>query len=146
LGLLKGGPEELVESGALSTFFPHGLGHLLGLDVHDMEDLGDRAGYGPDAERSDHPALAALRLDRILEPGMVVTIEPGVYFSPLLMERARGTPSIRNRICWEKVEAFAGLGGVRIEDDVLVTEAGSEVLSAACPKGMAEIEELMASR
>lgn len=140
LGLLDGAPRDLFDSGALSVFFPHGLGHLLGLDVHDMEDLGDRAGYGPEGQRANHPAFRALRLNRVLEPDMVVTIEPGLYFSPLLLRRAKEDRTISRQIRWTEVERFRGVRGIRIEDDVLVTGQDPVVLSASAPKSVPEIE------
>lgn len=140
LGLLRGTAEALFESGAVSVFFPHGLGHLLGLDVHDMEDLGERAGYGPGRSRSEHPAMKALRLDRTLESDMVVTIEPGFYVSPLLLARARDEKTISALINWSEVDRYLGVRGIRIEDDVLVTEDEPVVLSQSAPKTVAEIE------
>jgi Xaa-Pro aminopeptidase len=141
LGILRGDPDNLVERGAHALFFPHGLGHLLGLDVHDMEDLGDRAGYGPGRARSGQFGLAYLRLDRDLEPGMLVTIEPGFYNVPAILadERLCG-PFDRDRtLDRERLAAFADVRGIRIEDDVLCTEEGSEVLTAAIPKEADEV-------
>ena len=86
LGLLRGDPAELHADGVVASFFPHGVGHLLGLDVHDMEDLGDRAGYAPGRHRGAEPGLRFLRLDRDLAPGMAVTIEPGLYLNPALLD------------------------------------------------------------
>lgn len=140
LGLLRGSPSDLLETGAVSVFFPHGLGHLLGLDVHDMEDLGDRAGYGPGRGRSEHPAQKALRLDRTLERHMVVTIEPGFYVSPLLLARAKENRALQGLINWSEVERYQGVRGIRIEDDVLVTDGEPVVLSASAPKTISEIE------
>jgi Xaa-Pro aminopeptidase len=140
LGLLRGSAEELVASGATAVFYPHGLGHLLGVDVHDLEDLGDRAGYGSELERDPSPAFRALRLGRVLEEDMVVTVEPGLYFSPLLLARARQDPSLYGQIQWPRLEPFLGLGGIRIEDDVQVRSAGSRVLSEAVPKELGEVE------
>jgi Xaa-Pro aminopeptidase len=105
-----------------------------------MEDLGDRAGYGPEAQRADHPAFRALRLNRVLEPDMVVTIEPGLYFSPLLLRRAKEDRTIARQIRWAEVERFRSVRGIRIEDDVLVTDEDPVILSASAPKSVAEIE------
>ena len=143
IGLLRGAPEHLLESGAVSVFFPHGLGHLLGLDVHDMEDLGDLAGYGPDAQRSTHPAEATLRLRRTLAPGMCVTIEPGFYQVPFLLEKARADAELRPLIDWHILEQFADVRGIRIEDDVVVTEGGREILSDGAPKDPDEIKRVV---
>lgn len=145
LGILKGGTTDtLVETGAASVFFPHGLGHLLGLDVHDMEDLGDAAGYGPGQKRSQHPSLSTLRLRRVLQENMCVTIEPGFYQVPLLLERAKADQRVRELIDWKRLEAFSDVRGIRIEDDVLVGDQGARVLSAAAPKEISEIEALLA--
>jgi Xaa-Pro aminopeptidase len=139
LGILRGSSDELFESGAASLFFPHGLGHLLGLDVHDMEDLGDRAGYGSGAVRSLHPAFTALRLNRTLLPGMCVTIEPGFYQVPLLLERARADNAVRHLVNWDRLADFSDVRGIRIEDDVLITEREPEVLSRDAPKEISEV-------
>lgn len=135
LGILRGSPEGLVERGAHALFFPHGLGHLLGLDVHDMEDLGDRAGYAPGRARSPRFGLGYLRLDRDLAPGMLVTIEPGFYMVPaILADRGLCGPFDADRtLDRERLAQFADVRGIRIEDDVLCTEGEPEVLTAAIP-------------
>ncbi len=143
LGVLRGGLDELVQSGAASVFFPHGLGHLLGLDVHDMEDLGDRAGYGENQERDAHPTLATLRLTRVLKAGMCVTIEPGFYQVPLLLERARADARVAQLIDWQRLGSFSDVRGIRIEDDVLVSDGGGIVLSDAAPKEIEHIEQML---
>jgi Xaa-Pro aminopeptidase len=143
LGILQGQVDALVEDGAHALFFPHGVGHLLGLDVHDMEDLGDRAGYAPGRTRSEQFGLSHLRLDRDLVAGMVVTIEPGFYQVPsLLADPARVGLSDRalNR---EKLAAYEDVRGIRIEDDVLVTDRGSDVLTHALGSTPDEIEFLV---
>ncbi|HSC86318.1 MAG TPA: Xaa-Pro aminopeptidase [Polyangiaceae bacterium] len=143
LGILRGNAEELYERGVVAVFFPHGLGHLLGLDVHDMEDLGDRAGYAAGLQRSESPGESALRLDRVLEVDQVVTIEPGFYRSPLLLARARADRHVRDAIDWSRLEAFSDVRGIRIEDDVRVTNERAEVLSAAAPKTIADLERIV---
>lgn len=140
LGILKGATDSLVESGAAALFFPHGLGHLLGLDVHDMEDLGHRAGHDEGRAVSSNPALASLRLNRVLRTNMVVTIEPGFYQIPLLLEKAREDASLRDAVNWERLESFADVRGIRIEDDVLIQDDEPEVLSSAAPKEIEAIE------
>jgi len=140
LGLMRGDPAQLVERGAHALFFPHGSGHLLGLDVHDMEDLGDRAGYAPGRRRSAQFGLSNLRLDRPLEPHMAVTVEPGFYWSPELLENPERTRPFRDCLNWETVKAYREVRGIRIEDDVLITEGLPRVLSAALPKELLEIE------
>lgn len=145
LGLLVGDPDGLVERGAHALFFPHGVGHLLGLDVHDMEDLGDRAGYAPGRTRSGQFGLGYLRLDRDLAPGMVVTIEPGFYMVPAILEdEALAGPFVRDgSLRRERLAAFVEVRGIRIEDDVRCTAGEPEVLTAAIPKAAAEVEGLV---
>jgi Xaa-Pro aminopeptidase len=144
LGILRGAVEDLVQVGAAAWFFPHGVGHLLGLDVHDLEDLGDRAGYAPGRERSTSPGDRYLRLDRDLAPGMVVTIEPGFYRIPSLLAALADGPSA-SFIDFDVLEKFHDVRGIRIEDDVLVTDDGAEVLSAAIPKDAGELERILDS-
>ena len=145
LGLLRGDVDGLVEDGVHALFFPHGLGHLLGLDVHDMEDLGDRAGYAAGRRRSEAFGLGNLRLDRDLAPGMAVTIEPGLYFVPAILDDPARRAAVGDRVDWERVEAFRRVRGIRIEDDVVVTDAGVEVLTLALPKAPEAVEALVGS-
>jgi Xaa-Pro aminopeptidase len=140
LGILRGNPQQLVERDAHALFFPHGIGHLLGLDVHDMEDLGDLAGYAPGRERSDRFGLGFLRLDRPLQAGMVVTIEPGFYQVPAILD---GDWRQADCINWQRLADFADVRGIRIEDDVLITDHGCEVLTAALPTDSESIESLV---
>lgn len=145
IGLFSGDVDSLLERDAAALFFPHGIGHLLGLDVHDMEDLGDRAGYAPSRARSQRNAERFLRLDRDLEPGMVVTIEPGFYAIDALLDDDNRFGSLRESIDAQRLAQVRGaVSGIRIEDDVLITESGHEVLTRACPKAPAEIEALLA--
>jgi len=145
LGLLRGDPAELHADGVVASFFPHGVGHLLGLDVHDMEDLGDRAGYAPGRSRDPAPGMRYLRLDRDLAPGMALTIEPGIYFIPAVLEDPALDARTGGRIDRARAAAFvaAGARGIRVEDDLLVTADGHEVLSAAVPKTVAAVEAAM---
>jgi Xaa-Pro aminopeptidase len=144
LGLFEGDVDSLLERDAAALFFPHGVGHLLGLDVHDMEDLGDRAGYGPLRSRSQHNAEKFLRLDRDLEPGMVVTIEPGFYSIDALLDDAERFGPLREAVDAKRLaEIRAAVSGIRIEDDVLVTADGCRVLTDQCPKTPDAIETLM---
>ncbi len=133
LGILRGDAENLVERNAHSLFFPHGIGHLLGLDVHDMEDLGDLAGYEPGRERSDRFGLSYLRLNRPLQVGMLVTIEPGFYQVPAIINNPEVRSTYQYTVNWERLSLFADVRGIRIEDDVLVTKNGREVLTEALP-------------
>ena len=140
LGVLRGDPDELVADGVHALFFPHGVGHLIGLDVHDMEDLGDRAGYAPGRSRSEQFGLAYLRLDRDLEAGMAVTIEPGFYQVPAILEDEARVSVAGDRLNRDALARFSDVRGIRIEDDVLVTETGAEVLTRDIPKRAADVE------
>ncbi|MBW4560514.1 MAG: aminopeptidase P family protein [Mojavia pulchra JT2-VF2] len=143
LGILLGNAQDLVEMDAHALFFPHGIGHLLGLDVHDMEDLGDLAGYEEGRERSDRFGLGYLRLNRPLRPGMLVTIEPGFYQVPAILNNAHLRSKFENVVNWERLSQFNDVHGIRIEDDVLVTQEGSEVLTAALPNDADTVENLV---
>lgn len=139
LNIVRGDPEELYAAGLAGLFFPHGVGHLLGLDVHDMEDLGDRAGYAPGRSRLPGAGDRYLRLDRDLQPGMAVTIEPGFYQIPGLTEQ-RAAGALAEFVDWDELAHFKDVRGVRIEDDVLVTDAGRTVLTAGIPKLLEAVE------
>ncbi|MGV0102680.1 aminopeptidase P family protein [Nostoc sp. DSM 114160] len=143
LGILQGNPQDLVEMDAHALFFPHGIGHLLGLDVHDMEDLGDLAGYEEGRQRSDRFGLSYLRLNRPLRPGMLVTIEPGFYQVPAILNDPNVRSKYQNVVNWQRLSEFADVRGIRIEDDVLVTTEGSEVLTAALPNDADTVENLV---
>jgi Xaa-Pro aminopeptidase len=144
LGIFRGDVDGLLERGAAAIFFPHGVGHLLGLDVHDMEDLGDRAGYASGRERSSRFGDAFLRLDRDLQAGMAVTIEPGFYQVPGILGDDRYTGAVGADLDRNELAKYADVRGIRIEDDVLITATGPEVLTAAVPKDGDAIEALMA--
>jgi Xaa-Pro aminopeptidase len=151
LGLLRGNPTNLVEAGAHALFFPHGVGHFIGLDVHDMEAFGDAIAYPEGRQRSEQFGTAWLRLDVDLEPGMTFTIEPGVYFVPAILESPDFRSRFADQVVWARAEEFLrmnggrGFGGIRIEDDVLCQEDGTEVLTRAMPKERGEIEALVGS-
>jgi Xaa-Pro aminopeptidase len=148
LGLLSGTADGLVESGAHAMFFPHGLGHQIGLDVHDLEAFGDRVLYRG-RQRSTQFGLAYLRMDLDLVEGMVFSIEPGLYFVPAILRSQEFRERFKGQVHFDKAERFLsmnggrGFGGIRIEDDVVCTSSGAEVLTAAIPKGRAEIEALV---
>ncbi len=146
LGVLRGNPIELVADGVLALLFPHGVGHLIGLDVHDMEDLGDRAGYAPGRRRATDFRLRFLRIDRDLAPGMAVTIEPGLYLAPAILDDPALSKKASGRLDRKRLAAFASVRGIRIEDDVLVTADGAEVLTAAIPKTTDDVEAVCAGR
>lgn len=142
LGLMKGNPEEAVAHGAHALFFPHGLGHMMGLDVHDMEDLGEiYVGYTEDEPKDTQTfGLNALRLGRKLEPGFVLTDEPGIYFIPELVEMWEKEGKFKDFIDYQKVHDYLDFGGIRIEDNFLITEDGSRKLGDYLIKTAEEIE------
>ena len=143
MGLMKGDVEASVQAGAHALFFPHGLGHMMGLDVHDMEGLSeDLVGYGDETERNPQFGRRSLRLARALKPGFVVTIEPGLYFIPDLIDQWREAGQHSDFIVYENLDDWKDFGGVRIEDDVLVTEAGYRVLGEPIPKAIEDVEML----
>lgn len=145
LGVLRGDVEQLYARGAAGIFFPHGVGHLLGLDVHDMEDLGDRAGYAPGRTRAVSLGEKYLRLDRDLVPGMVVTIEPGFYMISALLDDPAEGGRLSDALDRSALARFADVRGIRIEDDVLVTERGGEVLTGELEAEAGAIETWIAS-
>jgi Xaa-Pro aminopeptidase len=127
LGLLVGAPDSLLERDTPALFFPHGIGHMVGLGVRDA------SGYLPGRTRSDRPGLSMLRTDLPLEAGYVMTVEPGIYFIPALLQDPALRERHRDAVRWDRVDALMGFGGIRIEDDVLVTASDPEVLTAAIP-------------
>ncbi|RKY54700.1 MAG: aminopeptidase P family protein, partial [Candidatus Neomarinimicrobiota bacterium] len=141
LGFMKGNVDDAVSAGAHALFFPHGLGHMLGLDVHDMENLGeDLVGYDSETKRSAQFGLAYLRLGKKLEPGFVLTVEPGIYFIPQLIDQWKAENKFKDFIDYDNVEKHKDFGGIRIEDDVLVTETDHRVLGKRIAKTVEEIE------
>jgi Xaa-Pro aminopeptidase len=144
LGLMKGDVDAAVEAGAHALFFPHGLGHMMGLDVHDLEGLGeDYVGYDEKTKRSSQFGRAFLRLGKELEAGNVFTIEPGIYFIPELIDQWKSQGLHKEFINYDLVETYKDFGGIRVEDDILVTDTGFRVLGQAIPKTVAEIEAMM---
>ncbi len=141
LGLMKGDVDEAVAAGAHAFFFPCGLGHMMGLDIHDMEGLGeDLVGYDAGVQRSPQFGLCYLRLAKALQPGYVVTVEPGIYFIPTLMDRWRAEGKFTSFINYDAFDAYRDFGGVRIEDDVLVLDDGYRVLGRPIPRTIDEVE------
>ena len=146
LGLMKGDTATAVENGAHALFQPHGLGHMMGLDVHDMEGLGeDFVGYDDKTKRSTLFGTAYLRLAKELKPGFVLTVEPGCYFIPALIDKWKSQKLHSEFINYDEVEKYRDFGGIRIEDDILVTETGHRVLGKPIPKTVEDIEAIMAS-
>ncbi|HJV49673.1 MAG TPA: aminopeptidase P family protein [Geothrix sp.] len=140
LGLMKGNVDEAVELGAHALFFPCGLGHLMGLDVHDMENLGEVwVGY-QGRPKSTLFGLKSLRLARELEEGYVLTVEPGIYFMPGVIDRWKGEGRFLDYINYQALDAYRDFGGLRIEEDFLITEAGSRRLGRPKPRTVEELE------
>ncbi|HEX8298176.1 MAG TPA: M24B family metallopeptidase, partial [Rubricoccaceae bacterium] len=141
LGLMRGDPDEAVAAGAHALFFPHGLGHALGLDVHDLEGLGeDNVGYGDGFERSEQFGTRYLRFARPLAEGHVMTVEPGIYLVDPLIDAWKAEGRHAAFIDYDAVEVWRGLGGIRIEDNVLVTAGGHRVLGPPVPKTATAVE------
>ncbi|MGW8282479.1 MAG: aminopeptidase P family protein [Gemmatimonadota bacterium] len=144
LGIMKGDPAEAVAAGAHALFMPHGLGHMLGLDVHDGEALDENyTGYGTELERSTQFGLASLRLGRSLKPGFVLTVEPGLYFIPALIDRWQADGMHESFIDYGVLGNWRDFGGVRVEDDVVVTADGKRILGEPIPKSLDEVEALL---
>jgi Xaa-Pro aminopeptidase len=144
LGIMKGDVDEAVAAGAHAICMPHGLGHMMGLDVHDMEGLDETfVGYGTEFERSEQFGTAYLRAARTLEPGFVLTVEPGCYFIPELIDQWRAEGRHDAFLDFDALDSYRGFGGIRIEDDVLVTEDGHRVLGRTIPKTADAVESEM---
>ncbi len=144
LGLMKGDIDEAVSKGAHAIFYPHGLGHMLGMDVHDMEGMGENyVGYDEEIKRSTIFGTAFVRLGKRLQPGFVLTVEPGIYFIPALIDQWRAEGKFTEYINYDLADTYKDFGGIRIEDDILVTETGCRVLGKPIPKTVAEIEAIM---
>ena len=142
LGIMKGDTDEALEAGAHAMVMPHGIGHMMGLDVHDMESLGEQyVGYG-ERERSDQFGLKSLRLARELEPGFVLTVEPGVYFIPQLMDLWRSRSHLTDFIDYDELDKWRDFGGMRNEEDYLVTPDGARRLGPRKPQTEEEIGEI----
>jgi Xaa-Pro dipeptidase len=136
LGYINGGTDELMEKNVFALFFPHGIGHFLGLDTHDV------GGYPKGVARIDRPGLKYLRMRRELQPGMVITVEPGIYFVKAILEPAFADANLRKHLAVDKLEKLIGFGGIRIEDNLIVTAGGYENMTEV-PKVAAEIEAFM---
>jgi Xaa-Pro aminopeptidase len=147
LGIMKGNPEDAVREGAHAMFMPHGLGHMMGLDVHDMENFGeDYVGYDSEFKRSTQFGLSGLRLGRRLQEGFVLTSEPGIYFIPDLIKKWKAEKINADFINFDKVlNEYVDFGGIRLEDDLLVTETGSQMIGKRIPITVEEVEETMKS-
>lgn len=141
IGLMKGNTAEAVEQGAHALFMPHGLGHMMGLDVHDMEALGENnVGYNTETVRSTQFGTAFLRFALPYRPGHVLTVEPGCYFIPELIAKWKAEKKFTEFINYPATEKYMSVGGVRIEDNILITDKGHKLLGKAIPKTIKEIE------
>lgn len=147
LDLVRGDVDEMTACGISGLFMPHGLGHNMGLDVHDMEDLGENyVGYGDERKRSPLLGMGNLRMARNLKPGHVVTDEPGIYFIPALIEQWKREGTDRGFVNYEKLAGYYDFGGIRLEDDILVTADGARRLgSERLPVKSSDIEAVMAA-
>ena len=147
LGLVHGDVDEMVAAGVQGLFMPHGLGHNMGLDVHDMEDLGENyVGYDPHQTRARQLGLGSLRMARRLVPGHVITDEPGIYFIPALIEKWKSEGHNSQYVDFARLEDYYDFGGIRLEDDLLITEKGARILgSERIPITVEEIENTMYS-
>ena len=144
IGLLKGSCDEALEKGVYGLFYPHGLGHMLGLDVHDMESLGeDMVGYSEKIKREAEFGISFLRLGKNLEKGFCITVEPGIYFIPELFNQWEKEKKHAHLINYKKFKTYLDFGGIRIEDNVYINKSGSENLSSFIPKEISEIETIM---
>ncbi|MBQ3767255.1 MAG: aminopeptidase P N-terminal domain-containing protein [Bacteroidales bacterium] len=146
LGLVHGDLDEMVAQGIAGLFQPHGLGHNMGLDVHDMEDLNENwVGYDPDQTRAKQLGLGSLRMARRLRPGHVITDEPGIYFIPALIEKWKEEGTGKDFVNFDKLASYYDFGGIRLEDDVLVTPDGARRLGASrLPIQPDDVEKAMA--
>lgn len=144
-GLMKGNAEDIVKEGAHALFMPHGLGHMIGLDVHDMESFGEKiVGYNGE-EKSKQFGLSSLRMGRTLEEGFVITVEPGIYFIPELIKKWKDEDRFIQYINYNKVEEYTDFGGMRYENDYLITATGARMLGGSRPRSADEVEAFMAS-
>jgi len=143
LGLMKGNVDEAVAAGAHALFMPHGLGHMMGLDVHDMEALGENfIGYNDKVKRSEQFGTAFLRFALPYKPGHVFTVEPGCYFIPELIEKWKAEGRFKEFINYSKIDGYLSIGGIRIEDNIMITEKGHKVLGKPIPKTVKEVESV----
>ncbi len=143
IGLMKGNAEEAVRAGAHTMFFQCGLGHMMGLDVHDMENLGEQyVGYTPDLIKSTAFGLKSLRLGKALEEGNVLTVEPGAYFIPALIDKCKAEGLYQDFIHYDVLETYRNFGGIRVEEDFVIRNNGPELLGKALVKSSDAIESV----
>jgi Xaa-Pro aminopeptidase len=143
VNLMRGNASEAVAAGAHAMFFQCGLGHMMGLDVHDMEDLGEQyVGYTDTLRKSTQFGMKSLRLGRALETGFVLTVEPGVYIIPTLIDQWKAESKFRDFINYDVLETYRDFSGIRIEEDFVITTEGSRLLGTALPKTISEVEAI----
>ncbi len=143
IDLMKGDAQEAVNAGAHTMFFQCGLGHMMGLDVHDMEDLGEQyVGYTETAVKSTEFGLKSLRLGKALEPGFVITVEPGIYIIPELIDLWKATNKNAEFINYQELENYRDFGGIRVEEDFVITESGAQLLGKPVAKTAADVERI----
>lgn len=141
LGIMRGNLDEAVHQGAHALFFQCGLGHMMGMDVHDMEDLGEEyVGYTEDLKKSSQFGLKSLRLGKELEKGFVITIEPGIYFIPKLIDQWQAENLHSEYIDYKKLALYRDFGGIRVEDGYVITETGSMLLGESLPIEIRDVE------
>lgn len=148
LGLMKGDTEEAVKAGAHAMFFPHGLGHMMGMDVHDMEGLGQQyVGFDDEVRpRLDQFGTNALRCGRRLQEGWVMSDEPGIYFIPALIDEWRAKGHCKDFLCFDKIETYKDFGGIRLENDILITKEGCRMLGKqVIPYHINDVEAFIAN-
>lgn len=144
IGIMKGNIDDAVANGAHALFMPHGLGHMMGLDVHDMEDLNQHyVGYDDKTHPSTQFGAASLRLGKELKEGFVLTNEPGIYFIPALIDQWKANNTNADFIKFDELEAYREFGGIRLEDDLLVTATGSEYMGKRLPIEVADVEAVV---
>ena len=146
LGLMKGDTDEAVRAGAHAMFFPHGLGHMMGMDVHDMEGLGQTyVGFDDEVRPNlEQFGTNCLRCGRRLQEGWVMTDEPGIYFIPALIDEWRSTGHCKDFLCFDKIETYKDFGGIRLEDDILITKDGCRMLGdKIIPYKVEDVEEFI---
>ncbi len=143
IGLMRGNAEEAVAAGAHTMFFQCGLGHMMGLDVHDMEDLGEQyVGYTDSFKKSTEFGLKSLRLGRELEQGFVLTVEPGIYIIPELIDMWKSEGKYAEFLNYDLLEKYKDFGGIRVEEDFVITKSGADLLGEAIPLDSADVENV----
>jgi len=144
MGLMKGDMKEAVQQGAHALFFQCGTGHMMGLDVHDMEDLGEQyVGYSDQLlKNTTQFGLKSLRLGKELQAGYVLTVEPGLYFIPELIETWEAKQHLASFINYDEVNKFKSFGGIRVEDDFVITESGSSMLGKPLAISIEDVEQI----